>query len=397
MENNDLENLKPEERPSNEEDVALENDDIMPSKEESEKVLEEIEKEKQPSKKSKKNKKPKKLYSLIIISIVTGICCGGVGLVGGYMIYNEFLKPEATYDTGVSSGLNTLEKRAEGSTDLLKTFEEDPYNLVNYSMIKFARKRTSLIISANVAKNMSGNQNVTAATINTPNRTFNENISSTEEGAMLEINTAFRFYDNHNEIVNAYEYKVPSDWKQPNVQTTHDYTYDEYMDAYGKLNQGLYVVDDENKYLRSDTTVGEDGNWISAVSIFQITKKSVKDFTVTPLEDGKTEIALTLYSNRACYYSSSQVKTNAGASKKPTFSETVTAAFVLDENFDLYSSTSSEEYEIVIGIPVMVNTVSTIRYFASDTDELIVNGTKVEIPEIDEDFPIKINPKGEFI
>ena len=398
MENLDLKNEKTEiETAENTPDIS----DELLSESEAGKIMADIKatqaiEKKQAKKvkvvKAKREKKVKKTYSLVILSCVTGILCGGAGLVGGYFLYTT-LKPEVQYQAEVND-LRSVQARGDASTDLLATFENDPYNLANYAMLKFSQRRTTMQVGYTSAINFSAAQNVYSITINTKDRTYNQSISDTEPGSFIEIATAFRFYDNHDEIVTAYEYDVPSDWV-PGLEPTKVYTYNEYMQTYGKLNQGLYVIDDDKNYVTSDYTQTEN-ELISGVTIFQITKKSVKESKVTQREDGKYEVSMTLYSNRACYYSSRNIKANGRLPKNPTFQETVNATYVLDENFNLYSSFQEEDYRVTLGVEVDVTTDGTTRYFYSDTDELIVNGTKVEIPEIDEELPFFINSKGEF-
>ena len=400
MENSELKNEKNviETAP----ETAGISEDLLPE-DKSEKIMADIKatqakdnttsKKKKDSKKGKGKKKEKKLYSLIILSIVTGLTCGGVGLVGGYFLYTT-LKPEAVYQAEAND-LRTVEARGDASENLLETFKSDPYNLANYAMIKHSKRRTTLQVGYTSAINFSAAQNVYAITINTKDRTFNQSISDTEPGSFIEIKTAFRFYDNHDEIVTAYEYDTPNQWVE-GLNPTKIYTYDEYMQTYGKLNQGLYLVDDDKNYVTSDYTQ-PDNEVITGVTIFQITKKSVKESQITQLEDGKYAISMTLYSNRACYYSSRNIRANGRLPKNPTFNETVNATYILDENFNLYSSTQEEDYRVTLGVEVDVTTDGTTRYFYSDTDELVVNGVEVKIPEVHEDLPLFINGKGEFI
>lgn len=343
--------------------------------------------------KTKGKKKQKKTYSAVIISSVFGVLSAGVGFVGGYFLYTT-LKPEMQFEA-VSSDLRSLEARAEGSTDLLKTFENDKYNIVNLAMIRFAKREQSMIISKNIAVNFSGRQHIWSANINTKERTYAQCISTTEEDSFIKINTAFRFYDEHNEVVKAFEFDFPEQWT-PDAKPTKNYTYDEYMDTYGKLNQGLYVVDEEKHFLTSDYT-SEEGELISGVTIFQITEKSVKDVTVTQLDDGKYKFDLVLHSNRACFYSSKNVKANGRLAKNPKFQDTVTATYILDENFDLYSATTAQNYTVTVGVEVDVVTTSQDRYFWSDEDKFVVDGKDVKIPTMSEQFNIYINDEGQFV
>lgn len=348
--------------------------------------------DKKAAKKKKKSKKQKHLYSAIIISVTVGIACGGLGLVGGYFLYT-LTKPEIEYNVE-SSDLRSIKKRGDQSTDLLKTFESDPYNLVNYAQLKYAEKETTFTIYNNVAQNISGNQDTHTITINQGERTFLQTHSSSAEGAIVNIRSALRFYDEHDETVTAYEYNEQEQWTA-DAEPTKYYTYDEYMLKYGKLNQGLYVIDEDLNYLTSDTTV-EEGEWMSGVIIHQITKKSVKDIVVKPLDDGKTEINMVLFTNRACYYECRSIKANGGFSKNPTFTETLTLSVTLDENFDLYESKSHETYTVNVGIEADVTTNAITRYYHSEDNNLTVAGHKVKIPEMGEPLTMVINLEGEI-
>lgn len=343
-------------------------------------------------KSKKKAKKQKHLYSAIIISITVGIACGGLGLVGGYFLYT-LTKPEVEYNVE-SSDLRSIKKRGDESTDLLKTFESDPYNLVNYAQLKFAEKETTFTVYNNVAQNISGNQDTHTITINQGDRTFLQTHSSSAEGAIVNIRSALRFYDEHDETITAYEYNEQEQWTA-DAELTKYYTYDEYMLKYGKLNQGLYVIDEDLNYLTSDTS-SEEGEWMAAVLIQQITKKSVKDVVVKPLDDGKTEVNMVLYSNRACFYECRSIKANGGFSKNPTFTETITVSVTLDQDFELYETRIHETYTVNVGIEADVITDSITKYYYSEDNNLTVEGQKVSIPEMGEPLTMVINLEGEI-
>lgn len=357
------------------------------------KAVESKKKKKEKKTKSKDKPRQKKTYSAVIISTVLGILCGGVGFLGGYFLYTA-TKPETQYDADASD-LRSLESRAEGSKDLLKTFENDKYNIVNLAMVRFAKREQSMILSKNIAINFSGRQHVWSAVINNEDRTFSQCISTTEEDSFIKLSTAFRFYDEHDEVIKAFEFDFPEQWT-PDAIPTKTYTYDEYLDTYGKLNQGLYIIDEEKNYVTSDYTV-EEGELISGVNILQITEKSVKDLQITELDDGKYQFDFTLYSNRACFYSSKNVKANGKLQKNPKFQETVNVQFVLDENFDLYSSSSAQGYTVTMGVEVDVVTTSQDRYFWSDTDQFVVDNKDVNIPVMGEQFNLYINDEGNFV
>ena len=142
MENEGLKIEKNEEIEQVEQETNDLTDDLL-SDSESGKLMAEINatkavesKKKKKEKKTKSKDKPrqKKTYSAVIISTVLGILCGGVGFLGGYFLYTA-TKPETQYDADASD-LRSLESRAEGSKDLLKTFENDKYNIVNLGALR---------------------------------------------------------------------------------------------------------------------------------------------------------------------------------------------------------------------------------------------------------------------
>ena len=348
---------------------------------------------KSKNKNKKKMTKQKHIYSAVLISLAIAIGCGGVGLVGGYFLHN-MLKPEVEY-TVEKTNLRALEERAEKATDLLEEFKDDPYNLVNYSLIKFSKKKTTLVIGNSIADNFSGRQNVYSATINTPEKTFSESISSTEEGAIINLSTAFRFYDEHNEVCVGYEYDTPDQWFE-GQEPTKNYTYDEFIEQYGKLHEGLYTVDEDKKFKTLDYEEDKEGELICSATIFQITKKSVKNTVIKELDNGNIEISLEMYSNRACYYSARQIKGNGRLAKLPVFGELVTASFILDSEYNVITSTASQPYRVTVGLEVDVTTALRNNYYWSETDTLIVQGQNIKIPTLDESFPFRVDQKGEL-
>lgn len=326
----------------------------------------------------------------IISCFLIGIISAFIGGVGGYFLY-QVIKPDALYAKDFND-LLSLEKRAQSSENLLEEFKEDQYNLINLAMLRYSKHRNTLALGSNTVDNFSGNQHVKTATINTNGRAFNQNISSTDPGAIVSINTAYRFYDENDGKIIAYENSFPTEWTSDTVPTK-EYTYNEYINTYGKLHHGSYVVDKNGNYISDDLT--SEGKQVSAVTIYQITKNSVKNCILT--ENESTYVFnLELYSSYACYYYSTLMKKNGGLSKNPRFDETLSMEFVLDKDFNLFSSSSTETYSVTLGIEVSCIGTSYTRYFASN-DDLYVNDVKVEIPSIDEDFALSINEKGEFI
>ena len=213
--------------------------------------------------KEKKVKAPMSSKKYTILMSIFGVLCCLAGGVGGYFLYNIF-KPEMKYESGYIDYIS-LEKRASNkkNANLDVEFKADPYNLANLAFYNFGNSKYSLTLSSGLVRNISGDQNVKAVTLGDNGDFFNQNISATTGGGPIQINTAYRFYDlnkddNKDYQMTAYENKLESDWKK-DLKPSRTYTYDQYIDDYGKLLKGNYIVDNSDKYISNNLSQYKNG------------------------------------------------------------------------------------------------------------------------------------------
>lgn len=352
-----------------------------------------VTKEKKTKEKKEKSPMVKKSIFIITCSCVA-VGSAAIGGVGTYFIYGLF-KPEMSYEVDFVD-YKKLEQRLNSGKDFKVEFKDDQYNIINAALLKFGEKKQSLIMSNATVDNFSGSQHVKAITFydnlsdSNKRQAFNQNVSFTDESAIIKINTAFRFYDNGDEKISSYEKNLPKDWKK-DIKIDREYTYDEYIQEYGKLNRGIYVVNNDEHYLGDGLNI--DGNIITGGCIYQISKKSVKNLTLKDLDNNQTEIKVELYSKYACTYYSRQIKKNGTLTKKPKFEETISASFIVDNNLNLISSTASENYTVNKGIDVTCNATFYNRFFSSD-EQLVVENENIKIPAMGEQFAISMDEKG---
>lgn len=328
--------------------------------------------------------------AFIAISITSCVACLGIGLVGGYFLYG-LLAPEQEY-TVDSNDLLSIKNRGDESEDYLETFASDPYNLANYAFVKFGESEKTLTLSSGLVENFSGDQEVKAATLFDGTTAFNQNISATSEGAMISVNTAFRFYDDLNGSITAYENKVAEDWTAES-QPTGTYAYDEYIETFGKLNKNQYCVDEEGDYIDDEFTEGYVN--INGAFIYEITESSVLNCIVKENSETYT-ITMELDPSYACYYYARQVKYTGGLDKNPTFTDTINVELTTDKELNLITSFVSETYTVTkVGVRVECEATMRTNYYSSNTD-IVINNKTVSVPAMDEDFDFVIDMEGNF-
>ena len=193
-----------------------------------------VTKEKKTKEKKEKSPMVKKSIFIITCSCVA-VGSAAIGGVGTYFIYGLF-KPEMSYEVDFVD-YKKLEQRLNSGKDFKVEFKDDQYNIINAALLKFGEKQQSLIMSNATVDNFSGSQHVKAITFydnlsdSNKRQAFNQNVSFTDESAIIKINTAFRFYDNGDEKISSYEKNLPKDWKK-DIKVDREYTYDEYNDIY---------------------------------------------------------------------------------------------------------------------------------------------------------------------
>lgn len=349
--------------------------------------------------KEKKPKTPMSSKKYTILMSIFGVLSCLAGGVGGYFLYNIF-KPETKYETGFVD-YTSLEKRAASkkNANLDVEFKADPYNLANLAFYNFGNSKYSLTLSNGLVRNISGDQNVKAVTFGDNGDFFNQNISATTGGGPIQINTAYRFYDlnkddNKDYQMIAYENKLESDWKK-DLKPSRTYTYDQYIEDYGKLLKGNYIVDNSDKYISNNLSQYKNGsnNLVSGAFIYQMFDEAVNSSKLERIDNGY-KILISLDAQKACSYYIRQIKKNGGMSKNPTFTTDISIEVILDKEYKLVSTHSEEAYNVILGAQVSCNATMDINYYASENPiKLNNNGVDVEmkIPSIEEKFPVYLD------
>ena len=351
---------------------------------------------------SKKGKKPKRqpvgTAGFVAICVTLSLVCAFLGGVGGYFLYN-MIKPEVKYASSYSDFL-TLAERAEKNPNLLEEFKGEEYNIINVAYHKYTQHKHTFTLGFGLVDSVNGAQTVHAATIGGEGKAFNQNVSTTGPGAIMEVKTSFRFYydlnDPKNPSISAYEKKTQDQWTE-DMKVDNTYDANTFIEKYGKLNYGEYIVDSNDSF----TSLGnqEEGKIVNGVSIYQINNKSVISCPAPTKNDaGNYVFNLKLKSNAACKYYVNQIKTNGDLSKNPVFTPELSYEVELDENFELVSSYVKENYSIAKG-PLNFDCFSTMRqrYFFSDEEKHTIEGKDIHVPTKGEALPFEIDDAGNLL
>ncbi len=335
----------------------------------------------------------------ILISTIVGVLSASVGAIGGYVLYKN-VNPDQDDIVIEKSQKYDIDKIKKGieSKSLASDFSEDSYNLVNYAADLYASETPyCLTIGNGVVQAAAGvNQTIDSTTFSHPGGVFNQKVSNSSL-----VHTADRYYDNCDGKVTGYECKYPEDWKKEELEAK-EYTYDQYIQTFGKLMQGTYycldkadVSDEEpipEKFLTlnkeeyeasSDTTKHER----SGVIAYSLTKKGITSSSIAKTDSGY-HIELELNVAYAVSYMSVQMKATGRLKARPQFSK-CTLTFELDDSLHFLSSVFHDEYRVNTG-GLVTGAISDLNqiYLTSTTGEFQYQGksVSVKVPEITEDF-----------
>lgn len=355
---------------------------------------------------SKKKKSWIPIAAVVLVSILAG---GG----GGYLLYRWQNPESAALATAGFEGYvpskEEIQKSISGNS-LEKNYQGKFYQLVNYALFLQGESKYALTIGkATVVANagVSVTQNIISCNYTTPEGIYNQNVSSSSV-----VKTANRFYDNLDGKVLGYLESVPDDWKKNN--TPKEYTYDEYIQSYGKLLQGSYyctTVSDSShvteatpisdRYLTSEKSVYDASSekskhHVNGVVIYLIGPSSVKNSSLSKKEKGYL-ISLDLYTDKdrksasdeekkkisiGNTYYSVQMRTTGGLNSRPSFSLTH-LEFTLDEELQLVSTYFKDEYSATVG-PISSSTVSDMYQYYFHSESNVFSGVEVNIPKSDD-------------
>ncbi len=383
---------------------------VCKPKEEAQKQDEARIKEKNRKKIKAKPDAKKKNWIPVAIVVSVSILVGGGG---GYLLY-RWQNPESATLAGAGfegyvPSKDEIQKSISNNS-LEKDYEGKFYQLVNYALSIQGQSKYALTIGkAKVVANagVSVTQNIVSCNYTTPEGIYNQNVSSSSV-----VKTANRFYDNLDGKVLGYLESVPDDWKKNN--TPKEYTYDEYIQSYGKLLQGSYycttVLDSSHvteatpisdRYLTSDKSVYDSSSekskhHVNGVVIYLIGPSSVKNSSLEKKDDGYL-ISLDLYTDKdrksasdeekkkisiGNTYYSVQMRTTGGLNSRPSFSLTH-LEFTLDEELQLVSTYFKDEYSATVG-PISSTTASDMYQYYFRSESNVFSGVEVTIPKSDD-------------
>jgi hypothetical protein len=338
---------------------------------------------------------PKAKKKTVIISVVIGVLCAGLGGAGGYVLFNAIHPAQDPVtihitNTKVYSADDVKKSLAAGTLDT--DYADKAYEIIAFALDQQADNPYTLTIGkGTVYAAMNINQEIVSATYNSPSRTFNQNVSSSSL-----VHTAARYYDAKDGKVSSYVCSVPDDWTKSDLKPAEQ-TYDEFLQAYGKLHQDRYYcttvtpTDDKpipEAYLTSDKATYEAStektkHEDNGVVIYAISKSTVQTSALTKNGNGY-QVSIEFIPKAATSYYAVQMKTTGGLVSRPTFSAS-SMTVNLDTSLNLIDSVFTDEYHVTVaGITTGTKQVLTQYYFHSQ-DGTFSDGSKsvtVSIPEI---------------
>ena len=347
----------------------------------------------------KKRKHPVFFMSVLIS---TSLIIGGAG---GFLLYSNLHSEQATLGTVGSEGhvptQDEIQKQMAQKADFTKSYKGKAYELVNYALAKQASYSYALTIGEGSVVSSGVEQTIKSCTYTTPEVIYNQNVSSS-----WIVHTANRFYDYYNGVVSCYLRGTPEEWK--NVESPKDYTYNQYIQKYGKLLQGSYycVTETENLseehplsdiYLTNkkeeyDSSNEESKHHVNGVIIYMIGPKSVKNSTISKTNDGFL-ITLDLVTDAdmkneffkgkgfipGSQYYGVQMRETGGLSSRPPFSK-IHLEFNLTEEFTLVSSVFLDAYTAKVG-PINSGADAKLTQYYFHSDSSTFNGVTIEVPK----------------
>lgn len=273
--------------------------------------------------------------------------------------------------------------------NLVTAYKDNVDEIIDYAFAKQASYPYSLTIMDGLAKSntlgIKVDQEIEAATYYTPERNFNQNISSSNM-----VQTADRFYDDFSGNVVAYNGKTASDWSADMSSTT--YTYDEYIQTYGKLIKSKYycTYDDTNlvpdKYLTDDEEVynastDSDKHEVSGIMMYYFSDNSILSSTLTKTEEGY-QLFVSLDPDLATSYYRIQMKKTGDLASYPEFTKSE-ITFTFDDELNLVSASCSDAYnaekKVVITVSTTIEMTSNITFLHSDTSTFTYHNKTIDV------------------
>jgi hypothetical protein len=350
------------------------------------------------------------------ICVVVALIGSGVGGLSGYILYKNNHPDTGTLNVPIDQGGQTesiqteakaVEKSLAAGT-ILDDYASQAYKILEYACYRQASAKYALTLGKSTVISSGVESDIVSGTYTTPAEIFNENISATKSN-LIKINTAFRFYDKLDGQVTAYECSVPADWSEEGLTPTMTYTYDQYIQTYGKLNKGLYfctdrstdalnripdqyLADNEEKAALTSSSYRRV-NGVVVYAVFKSTilkKENSDDLDMSFVKDGDSyQLSFNLDPTVADYYYQVQMKKTGNLSGYPKFTSSK-ITFVLNSDLTLQKAVYEDAYTVSVSIIDSAATQTlTQYYFRSDTADF-ASGSKtqtVTIPELaDQNF-----------
>ena len=330
-----------------------------------------------------------------------------IGSGAGYYLYDIFNKAPDEVIAGPAGGSslgsiahrNKLVEEALKNDTLVSTIP--PHDIVNYAFDIFTSKKYSLVVGQGNALASAGftkvNQTIISTTYNTPEGFFHQ-----KESDSSFVHAADRYYeDRQNKVIHGYEASRATDWAKTKVK---EYTYDSFIQTYGKLNTGNYFcvssdADNDNpipeKFLSFDKEEYEQSQEKqkfvrNGALIYNLTKDTVKPqgenskTSVEKVEEGyKVTIDLEVIGKPySVSYYAVQMKSTGDLARRPKFSECV-LTFDFDAQLNPLSSNFMDRYDADTGV-ISADTTSEIKQYYFYSDNNTFNGVTINLPLVNE-------------
>lgn len=353
-----------------------------------------------PKKKKKSQVKKNQIIQMSILIIVSI----AIGVGGGILFFNLNHTETGIISSYASEGnvlsRDEMKKKIDNNTDFVTEYQNKAYELINYSLHNQAEYPYSLTIGT-ASVNAVITQNVKSTTYTTPDVIYNQNVSESSV-----VHTANRFYDYKiDNKIECYLKQTPDQWTSNNRNEATYYSYDEYIQLYGKLLLGSYYCTATDKldadthpiadiYLTDDKKVYDEcedlsKHHVNGTIIYMIGPKTVKKSTIEKNKEGY-KLTCELYTdsdvktianiNKGNSYYAAQMRTTGGLSGLPPFKKTQ-LEFIVDSEFNLVSSYFYDEYKAPILGGIDAKSEMTQYYFHSESSSF--NGIEINVPTID--------------
>lgn len=195
--------------------------------------------------------KPKKPVKRIITTSLLCVVFAAVGGMGGYVLYSA-VHPYEDVVVVSSQASYDREKLVKSLTSgsILDDYKDHVYDVINYSMDLQAESPYSLVLGDGLVDAAAGvKQTIKAGTYVYPEGFYQEKVSQSSI-----VHAADRYYaDDNSYTIKGYECSYEKEWSSS--LTAKDYTYDSYIQKFGKLNKGTYYC--TNSEMSDDRPIPE--------------------------------------------------------------------------------------------------------------------------------------------